>query len=117
MRKIKEPKMAKIGIYTMGLKCYWGQFEGLRERLLAYGRYIAKRVEELGVKVYFYGLLSFLIYSRRHELIMKKQQLGNGWLIAGPARFRSLRTRFTGQVYVSRLSMACLVWKNPLLFP
>ena len=57
MRKIKEPKMAKIGIYTMGLKCYWGQFEGLRERLLAYGRYIAKRVEELGVKVYFYGIV------------------------------------------------------------
>ena len=28
MQKIKEPRKAKIGIYTMGLQCYWAQFEG-----------------------------------------------------------------------------------------
>ena len=29
MEKIKNTKKAKIGIYTMGLQCYWAQFDGL----------------------------------------------------------------------------------------
>ena len=37
MEKIKNTKKAKIGIYTMGLQCYWAQFDGLWERLLSYG--------------------------------------------------------------------------------
>lgn len=57
MEKIKTQKKAKIGIYTMGLKCYWAQFEGLRERLLDYGRFIAARVEAMGAEVFFYGLV------------------------------------------------------------
>lgn len=57
MQKIKEPRKAKIGIYTMGLQCYWAQFEGLRDRLLAYGRFIAEKVEALGAEVYFYGIV------------------------------------------------------------
>lgn len=56
MQKIKEPRKAKIGIYTMGLQCYWAQFEGLRDRLLAYGRFIAEKVEALGAEVYFTAL-------------------------------------------------------------
>lgn len=57
MEKIKSARKAKIGIYTMGLKCYWAQFKGLRERLLAYGQFIASRVEAMGAEVYFYGLV------------------------------------------------------------
>jgi hypothetical protein len=41
----------KIGIYTMGLAAYWNQFPGLRERLLEYGNFIAKKVEELGLRL------------------------------------------------------------------
>jgi L-arabinose isomerase len=47
----------KIGIYTMGLAAYWNQFPGLRERLLEYGNFIAKKVEGLGAEVAFYGLV------------------------------------------------------------
>ncbi len=50
-------KKPKIGIYSMGLKHYWHQFEGLRERLLGYGEFIANEVEKLGAEVYFYGLV------------------------------------------------------------
>lgn len=57
MKKLKETRKAKIGIYTMGLKTYWGQFEGLRDRMLGYGNFIAKKIEEMGAEVYFYGLV------------------------------------------------------------
>ena len=57
MEKIKNTKKAKIGIYTMGLLCYWAQFDGLRERLLSYGKFIASKVEAMGASVYYYGLV------------------------------------------------------------
>ena len=55
--KLKETKKAKIGIYTMGLKAYWSQFAGLHDRMLEYGNFIAKKIEETGAKVFFYGLV------------------------------------------------------------
>lgn len=57
MKKMKEAKKPKIGIYSMGLKAYWSQFAGLRERMLEYGEFIAHRIEEMGAEVYFYGLV------------------------------------------------------------
>ncbi len=53
-RKVKKPR---IGIYSMGLKHYWKQFPGLKERLEEYGRFIAEKVEGLGGEVYFYGIV------------------------------------------------------------
>ena len=32
MKKLKPAKKPRIGIYTMGLKTYWNQFPGLRQR-------------------------------------------------------------------------------------
>jgi len=57
MTKLKPPKRAKIGLYSMGLKTYWGQFEGLYDRLLEYGEFIKKRMEEMGADVVFYGMV------------------------------------------------------------
>lgn len=57
MSKLKETKKARIGIYTMGLKHYWKQFEGLRERMLEYGKFIAQKIENMNAEVYFYGLV------------------------------------------------------------
>ena len=57
MSKLKETKTARIGIYTMGLKCYWNQFEGLHDRMIEYGEFIAKKVHEMDVEVFFYGLV------------------------------------------------------------
>ncbi len=53
-KKMKKPR---IGVYSVGLKHYWGQFPGLRERLLGYGKFIAERIEALGGEAYFYGLV------------------------------------------------------------
>ena len=55
--KSKTVKKPRIGIYSMGLKHYWGQFEGLHDRLIGYGKFISEKVEELGSEVYFYGLV------------------------------------------------------------
>lgn len=57
MRVEKELKKPRIGIYSMGLKHYWGQFPGMKERLEEYGRFIAQKVESLGGDVYFYGMV------------------------------------------------------------
>ncbi len=38
MMETKDRKQkARIGLYTTGLKAYWPQFAGLRERLEGYG--------------------------------------------------------------------------------
>lgn len=57
MEKIKQPARPRVGVYSMGLKAYWAQFEGLRGRLLGYGRFIADRVGEMGADVFFYGIV------------------------------------------------------------
>ncbi|MBO5336693.1 MAG: L-fucose/L-arabinose isomerase family protein [Lachnospiraceae bacterium] len=57
MNKLKMPRKARIGIYTMGLKTYWNQFEGLRDRMLLYGNFIVSKVEAMGAEVFFYGLV------------------------------------------------------------
>lgn len=56
MRHI-EYKKPRIGLYSMGLKAYWSQFPGLRERLAEYGEFIAKRLEACGAQVFNYGLV------------------------------------------------------------
>lgn len=53
----KEYKKPRIGIYSMGLKHYWGQFPGLMERMTGYGNFITKKVEAFGTEVFFYGLV------------------------------------------------------------
>lgn len=46
----------RIGLYSVGLKAYWAQFEGLKERMRAYGEFIQGRMEELG-EVFNFGLV------------------------------------------------------------
>ncbi|MDR1131989.1 MAG: L-fucose/L-arabinose isomerase family protein [Oscillospiraceae bacterium] len=55
--KLKETAKPKIGLYSMGLRAYWSQFEGLRERLLRYGEFIRDKVAALGAEVCYYGLV------------------------------------------------------------
>ena len=38
----------RIGLYTTGLKAYWPQFAGMRERLEGYGRFIASEFAAMG---------------------------------------------------------------------
>jgi L-arabinose isomerase len=57
MQKLKATRKARIEIYTMGLRQYWNQFKGLRERLIEYGEFIAREVESMNAEVYFFGLV------------------------------------------------------------
>lgn len=48
----------KIGLYSTGLKKYWEQFKGLRERLIGYGKHIENKIKEIdGVEVFNFGLV------------------------------------------------------------
>lgn len=53
---LKQGKKPRIGLYSVGLQTYWGQFPGLKERLAAYGRFIEKRISAWA-DVYNYGLV------------------------------------------------------------
>lgn len=53
---IKPVGRPRIGLYSVGLRAYWEQFPGLRERLTAYGRFIEERMAAWG-EVYYYGLV------------------------------------------------------------
>ncbi len=49
-------KKLRIGLYSAGLKAYWAQFAGLRERLLFYNGFIASKLSEYG-EVANFGLV------------------------------------------------------------
>lgn len=53
---IKPARKPRIGLYSVGLRAYWDQFPGLRERLTEYGRFIEKRLSAWG-EVFNYGLV------------------------------------------------------------
>jgi L-arabinose isomerase len=60
---IKPIKKARIGLYSVGLKAYWNQFEGLKERLIHYGKFIETNLSEYG-DVYNFGLVDDEISGR-----------------------------------------------------
>ena len=47
----------KIGLFGIGLNTYWGQFEGLLDRLEGYRREIADRLGAMGVEVTDAGMV------------------------------------------------------------
>ncbi|MDQ0921116.1 L-fucose/L-arabinose isomerase family protein [Paenibacillus sp. V4I5] len=53
---IKDSQKPRIGLYSVGLRAYWEQFPGLKERLESYGRFIEERISEWA-DVYYYGLV------------------------------------------------------------
>ncbi|MCF0146684.1 MAG: arabinose isomerase, partial [Eubacterium sp.] len=53
---IKEAPRARIGLYCVGLRAYWAQFKGLRERLIEYCSFIEKKMAEKA-EVFNYGMV------------------------------------------------------------
>ena len=47
----------KLGVFGIGLAAYWPQFEGLKERLEGYQRYVEDRLREFGAEVVSAGLV------------------------------------------------------------
>ncbi len=52
----RKEKKARIGIYGVGLKAYWSQFDGLEDRLKFYTSFIGKQLEQYG-EIYNFGLV------------------------------------------------------------
>lgn len=54
---IKQPAMARIGVFGIGLAAYWDQFEGLKVRLEGYQRDVEARLSEYGAHVISAGMV------------------------------------------------------------
>ncbi|MGV3616437.1 MAG: arabinose isomerase [Fimbriimonas sp.] len=53
---IKPALRPRVGLYSVGLRAYWNQFPGLRDRLIEYGRAIEARIAPWG-DVHNFGLV------------------------------------------------------------
>lgn len=53
---IKPTRKPRIGLYSIGLRAYWSQFPGLKERLVEYGQFLEKGMSQYG-EIYNYGLV------------------------------------------------------------
>lgn len=53
---MKQYEKVRIGLYSAGLRAYWAQFEGLKERLDGYNAFLSRRLSELG-DVYNFGFV------------------------------------------------------------
>lgn len=74
LNRIKEPKKARIGVYSAGLHTYWDQFEGLRDCLMGYNQFIAERLSEFG-EVYNFGLVDTEEAGRKAGEYFNKQNV------------------------------------------
>lgn len=54
----------RIGVYTVGLQAYWNQFNGLKERLVSYNRFIEEKLSE-DAEVYNFGLVDSVELGRQ----------------------------------------------------
>ncbi len=54
---------ARVGLYSAGLKAYWPQFPGLRERIEGYGQFIAEQLAPYA-EVHNFGLVDDEIRAR-----------------------------------------------------
>lgn len=64
LEPIKPIKRGRVGLYTIGLKAYWNQFPGLKERLIEYGKFIENKMSLHG-DVYNFGLVDSETEARR----------------------------------------------------
>lgn len=61
---IKPAKKPRVGLYSIGLKEYWSQFPGLKERIISYGAFLEKRMSVQG-EIYNFGLVDSEDQGRR----------------------------------------------------
>ena len=56
LTRLKDIKKARIGLYSAGLQAYWAQFAGLKDTLVGYNEFIAKKLSAYG-QVFNFGLV------------------------------------------------------------
>jgi len=64
LEALKSPKKARVGLYSVGLKSYWSQFAGLRERMIEYNTFIEKKLSDIA-EVCNFGLVDDELKSRQ----------------------------------------------------
>ena len=52
-------KQVRIGVYSAGLRTYWPQFAGLKDRMLHYNQFVADKLQAFG-DVFNYGLVDHI---------------------------------------------------------
>lgn len=62
--RIKPIQKPRVGLYSAGLKAYWNQFEGLKDRLTGYGKFIESKLEPYA-EVFNFGLVDDEISGRK----------------------------------------------------
>lgn len=65
---------ARIGLYSAGLKAYWSQFAGLRERLIAYGKFIEEQLSA-DCEVFNFGLVDDELSGRQAGEWLNRQNV------------------------------------------
>ena len=65
----------KIGLYGIGLDTYWPQFDGLRDRLVAYQQRIADQMRRPEIEIVDCGLIDNPIDARRAAETLKKEDV------------------------------------------
>lgn len=70
----KRPRAARIGVFAVGHKTYWEQFEGLLDNLMSYHNVFKNMVKENNVEVIDYGMSDCSISA---YAILDKMQKGN----------------------------------------
>ena len=67
--------MTKVGLFGIGLDTYWGQFDGLLDRLIGYQHYIKKRIEQFDVDVIDAGMVDTPVKAREAAALLKQNDV------------------------------------------
>ena len=71
---MQQKAKPRVGLYTTGLKAYWAQFDGLRERLIGYGEFIKDKMSAWADVCYF-GLVDDEVTARQAGEWMNAQNV------------------------------------------
>ena len=53
----KQKRVARIGVFAVGHAVYWGQFEGLLDRLMAHHATLLEKIGANGVEIVDFGMV------------------------------------------------------------
>ena len=65
-------KKMKVGLLGVGLDTYWGQFEGLLPRLLAYQQEICEGIERMDIEVVNVGMVDSPSKAMESALLLRQ---------------------------------------------
>jgi L-arabinose isomerase len=51
------PHQHRVGLFSIGLEAYWGQFDGLKDKLTGYNQRVAEKLESAGASMVNLGLI------------------------------------------------------------